>query len=136
MSDNVLQKSTEAKQLRSFGLLVGGVFAVIGLFPYVWRAEDVRLWALALSIMLMVSALAFPRRLKLPYRVWMSLGQALGWLNTRIILSVVFYGLFTPIGWARKLVGEDPMSRSFEPDVETYRHVRQPRPSSHMMRQF
>ena len=136
VGDGILPKGAEGKQLRAFGLLVGGVFAAIALFPYIWRAENIRLWALAIGIILLVSALAFPGRLQLPYRVWMALGQALGWLNTRIILSVVFYGLFTPIGWARRYFGEDPLSRSFETGVETYRRVRQPRPSSHMMRQF
>lgn len=124
------------KQLRSFGLLVGAIFAVIGLWPSIFRGEEPRLWTLLLAVGLMVPAIVFPRSLRLVYRMWMALGEWLGWINTRIILSVVFYGMFTPIGLLRRLRGKDPMQRRWESEAETYRVVRQPRPSSHMTRQF
>jgi hypothetical protein len=124
------------KQLRSFGLLVGGIFAMIGLWPAVWRGEALRLWALGLAGLLITPAVAFPRSLRLPYRVWMVLGGGLGWINTRILLGIVFYGLFAPMGLLLRLKGKDSMRRRWEPDVDTYRLVRQPRPGSHMTRQF
>ena len=34
------------KELRQFGLLVGAVFTVIGLWPLVFRGEPLRLWAI------------------------------------------------------------------------------------------
>jgi hypothetical protein len=131
-----MQQDKELKQLRSFGLLVGGIFAVLGLWPAVVRGAEVRLWGIVVAVLLMVPALVHPRSLRLSYRLWMALGQGLGWLNTRIILGLVFYGLFTPIGWVMRLRGKDAMQRCFEPDATTYRVVRQPRPSSHMTRQF
>jgi hypothetical protein len=131
-----MRKDVEPKQLRSFGLLVGGVFAVIGLWPAVWRGESVRLWALGLALLLIIPALVLPRSLRLAYRGWMALGLALGWINTRLILGVVFYGLFTPWGLGMRLVGKDPMRRGFEPNADTYRVVRQPRSGAHMHRQF
>jgi len=131
-----MHSTSKTKQLRSFGLIVGGIFALLGLWPAVWRGEDFRLWALVLAGLLSVPALVFPRSLGLVYRVWMALGLGLGWMNTRIILSVVFYGLFTPYGLVMRLMGKDPLHRRFEPDAETYRIVCAPRPSSHMARQF
>ena len=57
--------------------------------------------------------------------------------NGRIILSLVFYGLFTPIGVIRRvLLNKDPLHLAFEPEAETYRIVRQPRPPAHIERQF
>lgn len=126
----------EPKHLRSFGLTVGGVFAAIGLWPAVVRDEDVRLWAVALAGLLLLPALVRPRSLQTVYRVWMRLGERLGWINSRIILGVIFYGLFTPAGLIMRLRGKDPMRRHWEPEADTYRLVRQPRPSSHMTRQF
>ena len=55
--------------------------------------------------------------------------------NTRIILGVVFYGLFTPIALVMRLLGKDPMRR-FEPEAVSYRIVCQPHPHLHMMWQF
>jgi saxitoxin biosynthesis operon SxtJ-like protein len=131
-----MQHDSERKQLRTFGVLVGGIFAVLGLWPAMVRGAEVRLWGVGVAVVLIVPALVHPRSLRWPYRLWMALGQGLGWLNTRIILSLVFYGLFTPIGWVRRLRGQDAMQRRFEPDATTYRVVRSPRPSAHMTRQF
>jgi hypothetical protein len=125
-----------AKQLRSFGVLVGGIFACIGLWPVLWRGQDLRLWAVVLGTLLVISALVSPTSLRVVYRGWMALGQALGWFNTRIILGVVFYLLVTPMGLLMRLAGKDPMRRRYAPEADTYHVVRQPRPSSHMMRQF
>jgi hypothetical protein len=131
-----MRRDMTLKPLRSFGLIVGGIFALIGLWPAVARGEVFRLWALVLAGLLILPALICPRYLQLPHRLWMTLGEGLGWLNTRIILGVVFYVLFTPVGWVMRLRGKDLMRRRWEPAANTYRVARQPRPSAHMTRQF
>ena len=127
----------EAKLIRSFGLIVGGIFVLIGLWPLAVRAEAARLWAVGIAAGLLLPAVLFPTVLTPIYRVWMTIGNALGWINTRIILTLVFYGLFTPIGVIRRvLLKKDPLHLAFEPEAETYRIVRQPRPHAHIERQF
>jgi len=66
----------------------------------------------------------------------MTVGEILGWLNTRLILGVLFYGLFTPLGLLMRLRGKDAMRRTLTPEADSYRVVRQPRPASHMLHQF
>ena len=73
------------KQLRSFGLLVGGIFAVIGLWPLVFRGEDPHPWALGLTGLLVLPALLYPRVLGPVHRVWMAIGQ------------VSFFAMTTPV---------------------------------------
>ncbi|MGH7874346.1 MAG: SxtJ family membrane protein [Candidatus Binatia bacterium] len=124
------------KQLRSFGLTVGGIFALIALWPVAVRAEDPRWWALVLALCLVLPAAMFPRSLVWPYRAWMALGFVLGWINTRIILGVLFFLVVTPIGAVRRWLGKDPMGRKLRPDLDSYRIARQPRPSSHFTRQY
>jgi len=127
----------ETKQLRTFGLLVAGIFGLIGFSPILFRGEDPRFWAVVLAGLLVFPALALPKSLKPIYRSWMVLGNALGWINTRILLGLIFYGLFTPMGLFRRLLlAKDPMHRRIETDVHTYRVLRQPRPDSHMKRQY
>ncbi len=123
-------------QLRSFGLIVGGIFAVIGVWPALWRGQPVRVWSLLLGGVLIILALVWPRSLAQVYRLWMTVGEVLGWINTRLILGILFYGLFTPIGLFMRWRGQDPMRRTLTPEVDTYRVVRQPRPASHMRHQF
>jgi hypothetical protein len=126
----------DTKRLRSFGLIVGGIFALLGVWPGVWRGQPLRLWSVLLGGMLLSLALAWPRSLTHVYRLWMTVGEILGWINTRLILGAIFYLLFTPLGWYMRLRGKDPMRRTLAPEAESYRVVRQPRPSSHMRHQF
>jgi Saxitoxin biosynthesis operon protein SxtJ len=124
------------RQLRDFGLLVGGIFGVIGLWPLLWRQQSPRLWALALAVALVLPALVAPPILAPAYRAWMKLAEVLAWVNTRIVLGVVFYGVVTPIGLVMRLTGRDPMRRQFDQAGETYRVRCTPRPASHLLRQF
>ncbi len=124
------------RQLRSFGLLTGGIWAVIGVLPWVFRGAPVRLWAIVLSALLAGFGLAWPAALHYPYRGWMTLGHALGWINSRILLSLVFYLVVTPMGAIMRLFGHDPMRRSFDPQAPSYRVPREPRPGDHMRQQF
>jgi len=84
----------------------------------------------------MTLALVWPRSLTQIYRLWMTVGEILGWINTCLILSVLFYLVFTPLGLYMRLRGKDLMRRTLAPEAESYRVVRQPRPSSHMRHQF
>ena len=124
------------KTLRQFGLMVGGIFLLIGLWPFVWRQEAVRIWAVVPGSALAVAGLLMPGILKQVYQGWMCVGHVMGWVNTRIILGVLFYGVVTPMGLVMKLTGRDPMRREFEPDARTYRVICQPRPASHMKNMF
>jgi hypothetical protein len=124
------------KEFRKFGLTVGGIFCAIGLWPALFRGQPPRSWALIVGVLLLVPALTMPRVLAPVYRVWMLVGETLGWINTRILLGVVFYLVITPMGVMRRLLGKNAMRLLFEPDVESYRLVKRARPGTHMTRQF
>ena len=122
--------------LRQFGLMVGGIFLFIGLWPLVWRHEAVRLWAVVPGTLLIAAGAVIPSLLREIYEGWMFLGHILGWINTRIILGIVFYGIVTPMGIVMKMMRRDPMRRKFDPEATTYRVVREARPVSHMRNMF
>jgi hypothetical protein len=131
-----MQRTIDNAQLRGFGFIVAGGFTVIALWPVVLRAEAPRMWALVPALVLFLMALVVPPALRPFYRAWMTVGEALGWVNSRIILGVIYYGLIVPIGAVRRTSGHDPMRRAFDPDAATYRTRREKRPASHMMRQY
>jgi hypothetical protein len=123
------------KQLRSFGLVVGAGLAIIGLFPLVF-GRDMRMWALTVAAILVGTGLILPAALRPLFRVWMALAEVLGWVNTRIILLLVYYFVIVPIGWMLRLSGKDILSLKFDPRAESYRVPRTPRNSSHMQQQY
>jgi hypothetical protein len=131
-----MQPQSQTKELQSFGLIVGGIFSVIGLWPVVFRSENPRVWAVALGVGLIGLGLVIPRSLKQVYKVWMRIGHALGWVNTRILLGVIFYGLITPMGLFLRLLGKDAMRRVLVQEAPTYRIARSPRSPMHMKNQF
>ena len=54
----------------------------------------------------------------------------IGWVVTRVLLTAIYFGVFTPIGLALRLAGRDPMSRRLDPAATTYwiRRKRTPQP--------
>jgi predicted membrane metal-binding protein len=124
------------KQLRSFGFTVGGIFALIALWPLIIRGEDPRWWGLVIAAGLLIPAGVFPRNLVWVHKGWMAIGHVLGWVNTRIILGFVFYVIVTPTGIIRRWLGKDPMGQRLRPDVDSYRITRKPRPASHLTKQY
>jgi len=131
-----MTKRTKRTELRNFGLIVGGVFGAIALWPAIFRGGDIRTWCLALAALLIVPALIVPTALAPAHRAWMALASILGWVNTRIVLGVVFFVVITPIGLVMRLTGRDPMQRAFDRAATTYRVRRTSRPGAHLLRQF
>jgi hypothetical protein len=134
--ENPMTSEPDPRQLRNFGLMVGGIFGAIGLWPVVFRGSAPRLWAVALAVALVLPAVIAPRILTHTYRAWMALGQGLSWVNTRIILGAVFYAVITPMGVVMRLGGYDPMRRRIGSGAGTYRVTARPRAGAHMRRQF
>ncbi len=129
-------KAVGPSQLRSFGLIMGGVFSLIALWPIVFHGTGVRVWALSLAIPFLALAFLVPVWLRPIYTQWMRLGAILGWINTRIILGICFYGLFTPMGAVMRLLGKNPLHLKFDPHAKSYRVNRVPRPPDHMRKQY
>ena len=106
---------------RRFGLSLAVALAVVfGLF-FPWLLENPwPRWPWVGAAMLIVWACCLPMTLRWLYRPWMWLGSWLGAINTRIILSLMFYLLLTPIALAMKLAGRDPLQRKPDPAARSY----------------
>jgi Saxitoxin biosynthesis operon protein SxtJ len=96
---------------RSFGLSVGGALVLLAL-ALGWRGFDLSAEiAGPLGVTLVALGVARPRWLSLPNLIWWTLASALGWLNARILLSLVFFLLLTPLRAIWRMSGYDPLSR-------------------------
>ena len=136
MSSHKSQKDIPQKQLRQFGWLMGGVFAIICLWPLVFRSEGIRMWAGIIAGIFGILGLVFPGGLKPVYRAWMIFGEKIGWLNSRILLGIVFYGLLTPISFVMAALGKRPLQLRFDPQAESYRVPKEPRAADHVFKAF
>ncbi|MDH5586723.1 MAG: SxtJ family membrane protein [Nitrospirota bacterium] len=123
-------------QLRQFGWLMGGVFALVTFWPLVVRGEDIRMWSGIIAGIFGVLGTVFPNALKPIFRGWMIFGEKIGWVNSRILLGIVFYGLLTPISLLIRVLGKRPLQLSFDPQAETYRVPKEPRAANHVLKAF
>jgi hypothetical protein len=106
-------------ELRRFGFTVGGVFlALAGLSA--WRGHTAAPLVMAgLGAALVLPALVVPRVLRPVEHGWMAFAAVLGAINTRIILTLVYVVIVTPIGWLRRL-GGDPLNRRLGSDAASH----------------
>lgn len=124
-------------ELRKFGLTVGTAFAVFGAISW-WRGHELPpriLWTLA--GLLIVPGLIAPAILGPVQRGWMAFATVLGHINTRIILTVLYYLVMTPVGVIMRLF-RDPLDRSLKDtrDSQWIRREREPVDVARYERQF
>ncbi len=116
------KKEATSKELRNFGLLVGAAFALISFWPVFW-GNPVRIWAAVISIVLTAPAIIKPALLFYPHRCWMTIGAGLGWVNTRIILALLYFVAVMPVGLLLRLLGRSPLKLHFDPSAASYREL-------------
>jgi len=135
--DEIKQLKTGARELRKFGLLVGGVFAALGVVLLL-RHRPSAVYFLALGGCLILFGLVVPRALKHIYLVWMSLAIALGFVVSGILLIVFFFLVITPIGWVARGFGNDFLSLKLDHAAASYwlPRERKPKTPAEYERQF
>ena len=98
-------------QARKTALIVAGVLAAIALWNlYRGRMTQVAVFG-SIAGLLVVIGLLVPAAARAFHNLWMGLAGILGYINSRILLSLLYYGVFTPVGVVRRLLGRDPMRR-------------------------
>jgi len=101
---------------RSFGLSVGPASIAFGAL-LAWRGHQrAAAVAAAIGVVLVLGALVAPKALRVPNRIWWRFAILLGWINSRILLTVFFLVVLTPAGWVMRLFGRSPL-RSVRADT-------------------
>jgi hypothetical protein len=117
---------------------MAGALVLIGLWAWHEGNGQGMQWLAGAAGLILCLGLIAPVVLRPLYLAWMYLARVLGWVNTRLLLGLVFYTLFTVIGLAMRLLGRDPLDRRREPGRDSY-FVRRDSPllpKEHYERQF
>ena len=119
-----MQDKIAKKQLKEFGLLIGFGFPIlIGWLVPTITGHGFRVWTLWIGIPSLILGFVKPRILYYPYKAWMVLGLSLGWLNSHIILGLVYLLVLQPIALILKLKSYDPLKRN-KNNEESYKEVK------------
>jgi hypothetical protein len=135
----------EIPELRRFGITFAVFFSLVfGLvIPLVSRGwihfselSNGPAWPYAVSLLIILWALINPGSLHLLHRPWMAFAQVAGWLNTRLIMLILFYFIVFPVGLIMRIFGYDPMHGKIDKNVRSYRVRSKARNREHMERPY
>ena len=107
------------KQLREFGLTMGIILVILGAIA-LWRGKPVYLYLLVASGIFIGFGLGFPKPLKPIHKIWMSFSIIIGFFVSRLILSVLFYAVLTPIGLIMRIFGRDILDQRIDKNKHSY----------------
>mgnify|MGYP001598972713 CR=1 FL=1 len=109
----------DRKSLRQFGITMAVAFLIITIIIF-FRHKHSLLPTIITSAIFLILAFTIPNLLKPLYILWMKLAFILGWINTRIILLIIFYLIFAPIGLGMRLLGIDLLERKIDKNKDSY----------------
>lgn len=99
---------------RSFGVSVGAVALAAAIYIG-WNGSGPSAAVIgSLGGMLIVIGLVRPRWLYWPSAAWWRLAYVLGYINARIILTLLYGLLLVPVGLFWRVSGKDPLERRRE----------------------
>ena len=104
---------------RSFGFVFFIVFLAISLWP-LKSQEDLRLWALILSLIFLVLGILNSKFLNPLNKLWYKFGIFLGSIASPIVMGIVFFMVVTPIGLIMRFLGKDLLRVNKNKIVSTY----------------
>jgi hypothetical protein len=123
-----INRAPTARQLRQFAgvwVVFFGVAGAVVLHRHGWPTTWVAVWVAI--VLAGLTSLFLPRLAGLLYVGLSYATFPIGWLVSHVVLTVVYYGVFTPIGLLMRLVGRDPLQRRLDPSSPSYW---KPRPES------
>lgn len=123
ISEEYQKLDRSPRALRRFGLMVGSVILLLGCF-LLWRQRAAGWPLISIGTVLVLAGGMVPSILKWVYAPWMIGALALGWIVTRILLTLVFFLVVTPVGLLQRLFGKRVIEVDFKADVASYWQAR------------
>jgi hypothetical protein len=129
IKDEIKSIKQTPKDLRKFGLTVGIVLLLIASY-LIWKDKPSQFYFLTIGAFLVLSGLLFPAILRPLNKAWMTLAVLLGWVMTRVILSLLYYLVITPISLIARIFGKHFLDLNIDKSRASYWEKRKNVPST------
>ena len=123
MLEEIKNIKSEKSDLRKFGITIGVILLIIAGFLF-WKEKESFQILLTFGVTLCILGIVIPFILKPIYWVWMIFATILGWIMTRVILSLLFYIIVTPIGLIPRFFGKQFLELKWDKSKESYWNFR------------
>jgi hypothetical protein len=111
------------REVRKFGYLFAAIGGVATAF-FLWKGKPGWWWAAVASALFFLGGAFAPSVLRPVYRLWMRFAFVLAWINTRVLLSLFFLLVITPVGVMMRLLGRDILERRIDRARRSYWSIR------------
>ena len=128
-------RRVEASSSRKFGVTVGLILAALAVWPLVRPGHPVRIWLLAIGIVLVALGLARPRLLDPLNAAWFRLGLLLTRITNPIVMGIMFFAAVVPLALLVRWRGQDLLRLARSDSVETY-WIDRTEPATSLTKQF
>lgn len=108
-----------SKELKKFGITLFVALTILGGL-LLWRKGGIGFLFWGIGIAFLLVGVTKPERLASTYRGWMRISMWMGFVMTHLILALMFYCVFTPIGLVMRLMGRDPLNLKAPKGVDSY----------------
>ena len=119
MLKQLIKASADRREIRKFAIPIAVLLLAVGAFA-LWREKSFALPLMGIAAFLVAAAYIVPVILRPLYVPWMALAAVLGYVMTRVLLTLTYFVMITPIGLLRRLFGSDSLNRRFPGNKETY----------------
>ncbi len=119
MIEEIKNIKTNKEEIRKFGYLIGGVLIAISIFM-LWKDVSFYKLIFVIGVSFILLGYFIPKILKPIYIIWMTFATILGWIMTRVILTILFYLIVTPIGLIARMFGVKFLDLSWRNNVNSY----------------
>jgi hypothetical protein len=113
-------KETTNKDLRQFGIVLSAILGVFGLVHFLKGHAGAYPWFWGTGAVSLALSLFVPRAMRPVYIAFTKIAHAIGWFNTRVILTLIYYVILTPIALIMRLLRKDPLHRRLARDLTSY----------------
>ncbi|MBN1352360.1 hypothetical protein JXJ21_23385 [candidate division KSB1 bacterium] len=119
--DEIIKLDLSKKSLRKFGLTVGIVLSASTLWLFYKDYLPSARYALGtFGLALIFAGLVLPVVLKPVYKIWMGIAFAIGWIVSRVLLTILFSFVMTPIGLIMRLAGKKTLDTKMNDSKDSY----------------
>ena len=100
---------------KKVGFFFAVIFLFLALYFYNNAGQALALSSLSISVFFLLVALFFDTVLLPLNKLWMKLGLLLGMIVSPLVMGIIFFTLFVPIGLIMRLFGRDELRLKMRP---------------------
>lgn len=119
IAEEIRNIKSDKSDLRKFGITMGIILTLLGGLS-LWHEKGYFIYFFILAATFIIPGLVLPAALRPAHKGWMTLSILLGWVMTRVILSVLFYLVVTPTRCLARLFGKQFLDLKIDKNVSSY----------------